>query len=75
MWGEQAATTTRVRPYSLDVLFDQVLSQAGAHELVVAGNDDVFLFSGPSGHILHIHDFGDIGAAMADVNANSFTHR
>ncbi len=63
------------QPQFLDVFLDQFLTQAGAHELIIAGDDDTAvleLFSGPFGHIFYIHGSSDIGAAVAYINADFF---
>ena len=58
-----------------DILLDQFLAQAGAHELVVAGNNDTFvsqIISGPLADLGDVDHTGDIGAAVANINANAF---
>ena len=55
----------------LDVVADQVLAGVGAHVLVVAGDDHVDQAGGVLGDFLAVHDSGDVGAAVADVDADS----
>src|SRR3990170_2110046 len=59
----------------LDVLFDQLLSERGAHELVVAGDGDaVQVVLRPMGEALDVDRAGDVAAAVADVDANALRH-
>ncbi len=59
----------------LDVFFDQFLSEAGTHELVVAGDFHVGLFARPLRHLFHRHLPSYVGAAVTDVDSNFFAHR
>ncbi len=59
----------------LDILLDQFLAQAGAHELVIARDHHAFVsqvFAGPLADFADVDHAGDIGAAVADVYADAF---
>ena len=59
----------------LDILLDQFLAEAGAHELVVACNHDAFMrqvIAGPLADLAYIDHSGDIGAAVTDIHTNAF---
>jgi hypothetical protein len=58
-----------------DVFFDYILSQTGTHEFIIAGNLHIGLLASPTGYLFHVYDFGDVGATMAYINSNFFTHR
>ncbi len=74
-WGEQAATTTRVRSLLLDVLLDHRLAERGAHELVVPRDGHVReVLAGPAGDFLDVDRAGDIAAAVTHVNADFLGH-
>ncbi len=58
----------------LDVLLDHVLTGAGTHELIVAGDDyaaRLQMLSRPLSDLLHIHHTSDIAAAVTDVDADT----
>ena len=61
--------------FLFDVCFDELLPQTGAHELVVAGNRHLVLHFYPASDLFHVYSFGDVGAAMAYIYPNFFTHR
>ena len=55
----------------LDVLLDHLLAERGAHELVVAGDDDAGEgLARPAGHLRDVHHARDVRAAVADVDAD-----
>ena len=60
----------------LDVLLDQVLAGVRAHVLVLARDGDVGLFGRPARDLCDVDLAGDVGAAVADVDADLlFWHR
>ncbi len=75
--GLHAATTTRSRPSSPDVLLDQLLAGVRAHEPVVPrDHHDVRLLGAPpSATARHVDRLGDVGPAVADVHADSLGRR
>ena len=59
----------------LDVLLDQFLSQAGAHEFIITRDNHALVnqvFSGPFTDLSHIDHAGNIAATVADVHTNAF---
>ena len=54
-----------------DVLLDQLLARIGAHVLVGPGHGHVGQRADVLGDRLDIHHAGDVGAAMADVEAHA----
>ena len=64
-----------VEPVGLDVALDHLLAWVRAHELVVLGQRDVGQRLGELGHRLHVDRAGDVQAAVADVDTDSFRHR
>ena len=62
----------------LDVFLDEFLAKAGAHELVIARNHYALtseMLSSPFADIRHINNSGNVGAAVTNINANSFSDR
>ena len=58
-----------------DGLHDQVLSGLGTHIRILCGVDNPRFFSKGLRHLDHIHGGGNVGAAPADKNTNSFHRR
>ncbi len=54
-----------------NVVLNQVLARLAAHVFVVAGHGDVGERSGVLGDFADVDDAGDVGAAVADVDAYS----
>jgi hypothetical protein len=58
-----------------DVFFDHLLAGVGAHEFVVAGDDDVCQPAGEVGHLGHPDLVGNVDAAVTDVKSDLDGHR
>jgi hypothetical protein len=60
-----------------DIVFDELLAQAGAHEFVIARKDYtpvLELIRGPPGHIFDIHNTCNIRTTMTNIDSNFFIH-
>jgi hypothetical protein len=55
----------------LDLLLDERLAGIGADEHVGRREDDIRKAANLFGHSLHIHDVGDVAAAVADEDADT----
>jgi hypothetical protein len=70
-----SANHDSVEAMFLDVLFDQLLSQRRAHELVLFGDNHTFKgLTCPLGKRFNIDRSCDVAATVAYVNSNFFAH-
>src|ERR1035437_5096496 len=71
--GRTRCNDDAVEPELEDVVGDQLLPGARAHEPVFARDDYALVLEGlarPAGDLDHVDDAGDVAAAVADVDAD-----
>jgi hypothetical protein len=60
--------------FFFDICFDEFLTQTRAHELIVTSNRHIRFFFRPMCDLFYVNGLGDIGATVAYINPNFFTH-